>query len=175
MPRSLAQPATSRSTSNASPLRSSPGPIPPWVWRAAFAGERRSGASVSAPEMQDGVAQAGVVADPERGQHDAIRKRAYQPLAFEHRPYRRIAQPGGIARGDQGIAEVKMVAMRIGQAGDDGTVGLLAGPRMAGKACKLLQQGQGLELQRVEIEGVLLRCHPAQLPACWLTGGRTRR
>src|SRR6266850_1210994 len=137
MPRSLAQSATSRPTSNASPQHSSPGPIPPWVWCAAFAGEGRSGASVSAPEMQDGVAQAGVVADPERGQHGAIRKRAYQPLAFERRPYRRIAQPGGITRGDQGIAEVKMVAMWIGEAGDDGALGLLAGPRIVGKACKL--------------------------------------
>ena len=53
-----------------------------------------------------------------------------------------------------------MVAMRIGQAGDDGAVGLLAGPRIVGKACKLLQQGQGLELQRVEIERVLLGPSP---------------
>src|SRR5437016_12010399 len=120
MPKSLAQSATSRPTPNASPQLSSPVPIPPWAWRAAFAGERRSGASVAAPQMQDRVAQASVVADPERRQHGAIRKRAYQPLAFECGPYRRIAQPGGITRGDQGITEVKMVAMWIGEAGDDG-------------------------------------------------------
>ena len=115
---------------------------------------------MAAPDMQDRVAQPGVVADPERGQHGTIRKRAYQPPAFERRPYRRIAQPAGIARSDQGIAEVKMVAMRMGQAGDDGAVGLLAGPRIVGKAGKLLQQGQRLELQRVEIKRVLPGCHP---------------
>src|ERR1700730_14317991 len=117
---------------------------------------------MAAPDMQYGAAQAGVVADPERGQHGAIRKRAYQPLAFERRPYRRIAQPAGIARSDQGIAEVNMVAMLMGAAGADGAVWLLAGPRIVGKARKLLQQGQCLELQRVEIERVLLGRHRAQ-------------
>jgi hypothetical protein len=50
--------------------------------------------------------------------------------------------------------------MRMGQARYNCAVGLLARSRMAGKARKLLQQGQGLELQRVEIEMFLLGCHP---------------
>ena len=69
-------------------------------------------------DTQDRVAQAGVVAHAERGQHCATRKRAYQPLAFERCPYRRIAQPGGVSRGDKYIAEVcKTLASRLAEQG----------------------------------------------------------
>ena len=75
------------------------GSYSPWAWRAAFAGEGRPRASVAAPDMQDRVAQAGVVAEPERGQHGSNPEASVSALLRSSAcPYRRIAQPGGIAR-----------------------------------------------------------------------------
>jgi hypothetical protein len=52
-----------------------------------------------------------------------------------------------------------MIAMRIGQADDD-TIGLLAGSAVFGKTRKLLQQGQGPQLQRIEAKRIFLCRHP---------------
>ena len=52
-----------------------------------------------------------------------------------------------------------MIAVRGGQAGQDDAPRLLAGTRIIGQSRQLLKQGQGLQLQRVQIEWVSLGRH----------------
>lgn len=109
--------------------------------------------------VQDGIAQTRIIADPERGQDRAVRKGTDQTLALERDPHGTIAQPCGIMRCDEYLPDVKMVAVRHGEAGDNDTSGLITRPGIVGKTRELLQQGQRSELQRVEIERVFLRRH----------------
>jgi hypothetical protein len=121
-----------------------------------FAGDEPSMATL----MQDGLAQPRLVGETEWGDDRAARVHCVdQSFALERYPHRGIAQPAGVASGDHGLAEVKMIAMRIGQA-DDNTAGLLAGPAVFGKARKLLQQGQGPQLQRIKAQRIFLCRHP---------------
>ena len=109
--------------------------------------------------VQDGIAQTRIIADPERGQDRAVRKGTDQTLALERDPHGTIAQPCGVIRCDDCLADVKMVAVRHGEADDNDASGLITRPGLVGKTGQLLQQGQRSELQRVEIERVLLRGH----------------
>src|SRR5712692_5906453 len=111
-----------------------------------------------AGDMQDPVAQSGLVFPAERGQDHRLRKlRADEALAFERGPYRGVVQTGRVARGDHRLAEMKTVAVRIGQFGDRDAAALVLRGRLPGDARQLLQQGQGLQLQWVEIERVVFR------------------
>jgi hypothetical protein len=112
--------------------------------------------------MQDLVAQPGVVSLAERGQdHRLGELGADEALALEHGPHRRVAQAGRVARGNHRLAEMKMIAVRIGQFGDREPARLVLRGRFPGESAQLLQQGQGFELQRVEIERVAFRRHSA--------------
>ena len=56
---------------------------------------------------------------------------------------------------------MKVIAVRVGQFGNrDAAAGILR-DRLPGDARQLLQQGQGLQLQWVEIERVVFRGHQA--------------
>src|SRR6266403_624357 len=64
--------------------------------------------------LQDYVAQPGFVFLTERRQdHGLGQLRANEALAFERRPDRWVAQAGRIARRDDRLAEMEMIAMRI--------------------------------------------------------------
>jgi hypothetical protein len=104
--------------------------------------------------VQDPVTQSRIVTETDRRQDSAIRvQRADQPLALQSDPHRRIAEPAGVARSDNGVSEVEMVAVRIGRANDN-TTGLLARTRIFTKPRELLQQGQSPELERIEVKWV---------------------
>src|SRR5437764_12849819 len=80
--------------------------------------------------IQDHLAQPGVVLLAEGGQdHSLGELRANEALAFERRPDRQVAQPGRIARRNDRLHEMEMVAMRIGQLGDGEPAGLVLGCR----------------------------------------------
>src|SRR2546428_741478 len=63
------------------------------------------------------------------------------------------------AAGAARLAEMEMIAMRVGQSGDREPAGLVLRCRLAGELRQLLQQGQRLQLQRIEIEGVAFGWH----------------
>src|SRR6266436_3278178 len=152
MPKNLAQSAARLPISGESKPRFATAPIILWVSPGAFAGDAPSMAAL----VENRLAQSRVVVEPEGGHDRAVRvHRIDQSLALEYHPNRGIAQPAGIAGGNHGLAEVKMVAVRIRRADGD-TAGLLPRPGVFAKARELLQQGQGLELQRIKVKGVLL-------------------
>jgi len=95
--------------------------------------------------MQDRIPHPSVVFLAERGQdHRLGQLWADQPLTFERGPDRWVAQPRRIARRDDGLAEVEMVAMRVGELCDRKPPRLILGGRLTGDAPQLLQQGQRL-------------------------------
>ena len=106
---------------------------------------------------QDRAAEPGFVIEPDRGHDDSRRRRPDHPLALERGPDRRVAQSGGVARGDDRLAQMKMIAVRVGQAGQDDAACFFAGAGIVGQPRQLLQQGQGLQLQRIEVERVSFR------------------
>src|SRR6516165_973964 len=65
-----------------------------------------------------------------------------------------------VSCGDNGVAEMEMVAMRIGRANHNGT-GFLPWTRIFAKPGELLEQCQSLELQRIETKWVSLYRHRA--------------
>src|ERR1700758_1256756 len=61
---------------------------------------------------KDRLAQARLVVETQRCHHRAMRvHRADQTFTLQHHPDRRIAQSGGVAGRDHGVAEVEMIAM----------------------------------------------------------------
>src|SRR2546425_517872 len=105
--------AMARSISFASPLRSKRPAFIRSVSRPASSGN--DAASVLGA-MEHRIAQPGVVLLAERSQdHRLGQLRANEALAFERRPDRRVAQSGRVARGDDRLAEMEMIAMRVGQ------------------------------------------------------------
>jgi len=64
-------------------------------------------------------------------------------------------------RCDHCVPDVKMVAMRHGEAGDNDASGFITWPGIVGKARKLLEQCQRPKLQRVQIERVASWWHVA--------------
>src|SRR5689334_24642683 len=81
--------------------------------------------------VQDRLPQPGLVVETERRHHRPLRvHRVDQSLSLQRYPDRRIAQSAGVAGGDDGIAEVEMIAVRIGRAYWDARV--LGWPGIAG-------------------------------------------
>ena len=110
--------------------------------------------------MQDPLAQPGLVLLAERGQDDRLGKlRNDEPLAFERGPHRRIVEAGRVACGDYRLAQMEMVAVGVGQLGDREATSRIPCGRLPGDARQLLQQGQSLQLQGVEIERVAFGKH----------------
>ena len=70
-----------------------------------------------------------------------------------------FGEPAAIERLRAGLAEMEMIAMRVGQFGDGEPAGLVLRHGLAGELRQLLQQCQGLQLQRIEIEGVAFGRH----------------
>src|SRR5437762_13432065 len=67
--------------------------------------------------VEDRLPQPGLVVETERGHDRPMRvHRADQSLSLERHPDRRIAQPARVAGCDDGIAEMEMIAVRIGRA-----------------------------------------------------------
>src|SRR5215831_10665228 len=100
----------------------------------ASAGDRRS---VARP-TQDHLAHSGLIAEPKRRQDAAIRIHGpQQSLALQRQPDRGIAQTARVAGGDDGLAEVEMVAMRVGRPHDD-AARFLARARIIRQTGKLL-------------------------------------
>src|SRR3981081_4923921 len=103
-----------------------------WGSRPVLSGRR---SRLMPGALQDYVAQPGFVFLTERRQdHGLGQLRANEALAFERRPDRRAAQAGRIARRDDRLAEMEMIAMRIGQLGDREPAGVLLGGGVAGQA-----------------------------------------
>src|SRR5207247_2484997 len=93
-----------------------------------------SGAASVPGAMQDRIAQPGVVLLAGRGQDYRFGQlRANETLAFERGPDRRVAQAGRVARGDDCLAKMEMIAMRVGQFGDRDPAGLVLRCRLAGE------------------------------------------
>src|SRR5271155_3858315 len=84
----------------------------------------------SSTPMQDRLAQSRSVLQAEWRQHGVIRQPTDQTLALQRRPHCGIAQPGCVARRDDGLAQMEMVAMRQGWVGDDDAARLLARSRI---------------------------------------------
>src|SRR5271163_781782 len=83
------------------------------VSRGASAGD---GPSVTA-FVEDHLAQPRLVVEAERSHNRAMRvHRSDQSLALQRHPDCGIAQPAGVAGCNYGVAEVKMIAVRIGRA-----------------------------------------------------------
>src|SRR5579863_10410995 len=83
----------------------------------------------------------------------------YHAFAGERVPYRLVFQAGGVAAGDDGVSQVEMIAMGVRKLGDEDVAArqLVGG---AGNAGDRLQQGQGAQLQGIELGGILSRRHP---------------
>jgi len=62
-----------------------------------------------------------------------------------------MVQPVGVARRDDYLADVKVIAMRHGYARDHDASRLVTRLGIFGKTRELLEQGQGAELERVQI------------------------
>src|SRR5690348_6740584 len=75
-----------------------------------------SGLSVTA-SVEDRLAQSGLVVETERGHDRSMRvHRADQAFTLQRRPNGGIAQSAGVAGHNHGVAEVEMIAVRVGRA-----------------------------------------------------------
>src|SRR5437868_2809775 len=112
MPKNSAQLVSGFLISGASKLPCARAVTTPSVLRGASAG---NGLSVTAL-AEDRLAQPRLVIETERGDNGAMRvPRADQALPLQRRPDRGIAQSAGVAGRDHGVAEVEMIAVRIGR------------------------------------------------------------
>ena len=107
----------------------------------------------------DFIGKAGVIGDSFRCQGDAVRP--FCPdhaFAAEGVPNHLILKPGGVTAGDGEITQMEMIAMGVGKGGD-GDIAFGRRRRGIRNLSDDLQQGQGLELQRVELGGIGFRGH----------------
>jgi len=113
--------------------------------------------------VQDRVAQSGVVGEAGLGQDRGVRELgADQALPLQRGPHRRVGQPARVlGEGDRLRADMEMVAVRVRQVGDDNAAAALfrRRHRMVRRARQLLKDRQRLQLERVEVQRVLLRRH----------------
>ena len=109
--------------------------------------------------VQHRLAQPGVIAEAQR-RHDRDRwRRPEQAFALERRPYRRVTQTGCVPRGYNCLADVEVIAVWIGQAGQNDAARIFTRSRLVGQPRQLLKQGQRPQLQRIQTERVSLGCH----------------
>jgi hypothetical protein len=103
--------------------------------------------------VQDGLGHACLIAQCCGGQDQpAIGTPRDQPLALQSAEDGGVAEAAGILGQHQGGADMEVVAVRPGQAAQRHAA---IGQRLAAAAGRqLLQDGQGLELQRVELQGI---------------------
>src|SRR5690348_12737058 len=112
MPKNSAQRAGEHPISGASKPPCARAVTIPSVLPGASAG---NGLSVIAL-AEDRLAQPRLVIETERGDNGAMRvPRADQALPLQRHPDRGIAQSAGVAGRDHGVAEVEMIAVRIGR------------------------------------------------------------
>src|SRR6185312_945728 len=103
--------------------------------------------------------QAGLIAQALAGQGDAMRPfRPRQALAAKRIPHRFIIKAGGVLAIDHGVAQMEMIAMGMGELGDR-DFAFRRGHGRTGQPGDGLQQGQGLELQGIELGGIVFGRH----------------
>src|SRR5690348_5729968 len=106
MPKSSAQPAARHPISS----ESKPRFVTALIIRSASPADSAGDEPSMAALVQDPVTQSRIVTETDWRQDCAIRvQRADQPLALQSDPHRRIAEPAGVARSDNGVAEVEVV------------------------------------------------------------------
>jgi hypothetical protein len=115
--------------------------------------------------VQDGARQAGVVGEAGRRHDGGLGKMRGldQPLALERHPHRAVLQAGGVLGHDHRTTQMKMIAMRRRRAADQEIAILALGTAVVGNTRQRLKQGQGLELQMVEIERVVFGRHVGRI------------
>src|ERR1700757_774496 len=136
MPKNSAQWASECPILSASKPPCAKAAIIPSASPGAFVGEAPSVAA----SVEDHLAQPSLVVEPERSHDGSVRvHRADQSLPLQRHPDCRIAQPAGVASCDHGVAEVKMITMRIGRPYNYAR--LVGWPGVSGLLRELLQQG----------------------------------
>src|SRR5215471_3073361 len=134
MPKSSAQSPTGRPTWPESKPRCATAPITQSGSPTDCAGDVCSMAAL----VQDRVAHSRLVVKAGRCHNRAIGVEGTdQPFALQRYPDCRIAQPARITRDDYGLAEMKMIAVRLRRPNHDGAR-LLTGPGVFAKARELL-------------------------------------
>lgn len=133
--------------------------VPVWEIIDRHEGAQERGQLVVAA-MQDGIAQPRFIAHPVRGQGNPERIKGFcQAAAFQSFPHPFILQACCVAAGNHRIAAVKMIAMCLRQVGDHNLTGFFVGGGGFRETRELLQDRQRFELQRVQSERILFRCH----------------
>jgi len=118
--------------------------------------------------VEDGVGEAGVIGLAFRGDGRALREeRLDQSLAFQRRPGRRVGETGGVAAGHDRVAQMEMVAMRRGNAADDHGAVVVPPHDVPLDPRQRLQQGERLQLERVQIQRVALEGHSGLIVWCF--------
>src|SRR5215472_600438 len=110
--------------------------------------------------MQDLVGKPRVIAEASGRQHRRHGKHRFQePLALQRHPGGLVVQAAGVAGRDHRIAQMEVIAMLPREAGHDHMAFLIGWAPMAFEPSEGLEQSEGAQLERVEIEGIALGCH----------------
>jgi hypothetical protein len=100
-----------------------------------------------------------VVSETFRRKRDLVRPFcAREAFACKSVPHGLVEQARGVLPGNNGVAEMKVVAMRRGKLSDDNVpIGSLRGG--TGNTSHRLQERERTKLQRVQLQGILPRGH----------------
>ena len=100
------------------------------------------------------IGDTGFIADTGGRQGDLVRPLALdQALAGKRAPHILVFQAGGVAGAHGRLAQVEVIAMGVREGGD-GDIAIRRGAGGIGDFGDGLQQGQRLELQRIELGGI---------------------
>ena len=112
--------------------------------------------------VQDFLGKPGVVGEPGRRQRDGIGPGgARQTFAYKRIPHHLVEESGRVLAADHCIAEMEVIGVGTRKASDGDFARFGALLRRVRKVSERLQNGEGAQLQRIELARVLSGHHGA--------------